>query len=99
MHFDKFPTAMPVEEITLIIGYLKGSREHDVKCVAGSCWWVAGYGLSFISPGEMRSLPAAADSELQGYLESAIAGGEGVRAVPWELIIPLLIKLAERLLK
>lgn len=102
-HFDKFPKTVPVEEISIVVGYLKGGKEHDLRCVAGSAWWIAGYGMSFLEGNEMHSLAEANaaldDSFLCCALEAAASTDEGMRAIPWSLVLPLLLKLAERLLK
>lgn len=97
MHFDKYPKEMPTAEIGMVISYLKGDTTHDLHCVAGSCWWIIGYGMSFIPSGhEMKAAAEHGDETLLVHLETLVS--PGVHAFPWELVLPLVIKLFERLL-
>lgn len=102
-HLHLFPTEFPSAQITILVGIIRDPSGHSKRDRLEAAWWVAGYGLSII-PDEhpMTSTEAAptTDEELATMLEGAAEEGDaGMRALPWALLLPLILRLVERWMK
>lgn len=101
MAFYPYPTEFPTDALPLVIDALRG-RAVDKKEVVHAVWHVAGYGLSKwdVHPpligAAVLSDEAAADALQAAVL---VQGGEAQAALPWNLLIPVLVALLQRWLK
>jgi hypothetical protein len=101
-HLQLFPSAFPSREITIVVDIIRrNDTEHTLRDQVEACWWVAGYGASMI-PDSHPPLAGekCTEEEMADKLAECCGGGvAGVSALPWALFLPLLIRLAERLIK
>jgi hypothetical protein len=90
-----YPTEIPMKEvIDLVLQALKG--EGDPKETAHAVWQVIGFGLSKWDVHAPVGV-ALSDEAVVEHLANLGAGGV-VQAIPWVLIVPVLIELLKKLL-
>ena len=98
----RYPVDFPRQELVNLANYLRGNQPVvDIACALECSWWVMGYGLSFIPhdhPPMMAGMTAAAAADI---LASAAAyhGDDAATAVPWSIIIPIIVDLIRRWLE
>lgn len=99
-HLHLFPTEIPKDEAIVVINGLRGvSDGKSNRDRVEAAWWVAGFALSMIpdSHPPMQAPVAAKDEEVAAHLETALAADDGsMKAIPWALLLPLVLKLIER---
>lgn len=100
-HLQLFPSAFPSREITIVVDIIRrNDTEHTLRDQIEATWWVAGYGASLI-PDTHPPLAGktCTEEEMADQLEECCVGaGVGAAAISWQLFLPLLIKIAERLI-
>lgn len=98
------PTELPTSEAIQLVIDAVNNRQVDYWEAAHIAWHIAGYGIYQFHehpPGPFGSIEAAkcaSDEMIVEQLESL--KGEGLKAsIPWNLFVPILLALVERLLK
>jgi hypothetical protein len=97
-HLHLFPTELPKDEALVIINGIRGIDDgRSNRDRVEAAWWIAGYALSMI-PDTHPPMGASqlSDEDVAAHLETAVNAGPGMQAIPWSLILPLLLKLIER---
>jgi hypothetical protein len=91
-----YPPDLPTAELMqIVIDALRGKvpdPHHAFHCA----WHVAGYAASLLEgqPLVVGDAPAIDDEEAATLLEGGISHG----GIPWSLLLPILLRLMERLL-
>lgn len=103
-HLHLFPDSMPTDQIRTVVNMLRGIEDGKTRRdQVESAWWVAGYGLSFIPDSHpvMHGATPYTNEQAADQLEVA-AGMHGdavdAKAIPWALLVPIVLKLIERFL-
>jgi hypothetical protein len=103
MHYNVMPTISLVEAkdaILVLAGYLRGgSAAPDLGCVGQAACVVGKYGFQVYESGAPIVNLTTGPSDKAAILESAAAalgsGTQGVGAVPWLLIIEIVIQILQ----
>jgi hypothetical protein len=97
-HLHLFPTEIPKDEAVVIINGIRGIDDgKSNRDRVEAAWWVAGYALSMIPDNHPpMSVLEMTNAEVAEHLEAAVNAGPGMQAIPWTLILPLLLKLIDR---
>lgn len=98
-HLNLFPAGLPKDEAMIVINGIRGVDDgHTGRDRAEAAWWVAGYGLSFIPEGMHTAAGETplTEEEAADILENAVrsADSEGMKAIPWALLWPIILQLA-----
>lgn len=95
----RFPDEFPREEIAVVINKLRG-QPVPIAEASEAAWWVVGYGLGLGMPHDhlVGAAQPMDDAALAAKLEEASLsqGVAGAAAIPWTILLPLLMKLLER---
>ena len=96
-----FPSTMPLSSIQMVVDYLRGVEPPaSAAHLAHAAWEIVGYalGVTVGQPAVASSCAApATDIELADALEAHSAmRGPDAGAIPWNLLVPILLKLLER---
>lgn len=99
-HLNLFPAGLPKDEAMIVVNALRGNLgDHSKRDIAEAAWWVAGYAVSFMPDNHaMGSGPAMSAEDAAAKLEEVAKGGEwdrpeGMKAIPWALLLPAIIQL------
>lgn len=100
-HLHLFPVEFPKDQIAVVVNAIRGEGSYTKRDILEAGWYVAGYGLSMIPDSHpVEGVAAISDDQAAAYLETSSGeGGPGVKAIPWELILPVLLKLLDRWLR
>jgi hypothetical protein len=100
-HLHLFPTEFPKDQIAVVVAVIRGQGDYSKRDMLEAVWWVAGYGASLVPDNHpVEGVASISDEAAAAYLESsANTEGPGMTAIPWELILPILLKLIQRFLK
>ena len=95
----EFPTEFPADAVRMVVEGLRGRLPEKREGVKAA-WNVAGFGLHLTFPGpQVFGGVELDDEQLAQELEKGLVaqGDEDpAGAIPWSLIIPLIIRLIER---
>jgi hypothetical protein len=91
----EFPTEFPADAVRLVIEGLRG-RLPDYREGAKAAWNVAGFGLGQMLPGPAVFGGVELDDEQLEKGLVAEGDEDPAGAIPWSIIIPLVIRLIER---
>jgi hypothetical protein len=97
-HLHLFPTELPKDEAIVVINGIRGIADgKSNRDRVEAAWWVAGYALSMI-PDNHPPMQASKVSEedVANHLEAAMQDDGSMKAIPWALLLPLVLKLIER---
>ena len=95
-----YPLEIPTQEITSLVIAALRRQDVNVKDAAHAAWQVAGYALSQWDLGPISRGPATiSDAEAADILEGkTVVSGSAASGIPWDLLLPVLLRLLERLL-
>ena len=103
MSLIPYPASIPPESLGLIVDALRG--KPDVPRSVHAAWHVVGYGLGQLVPDPGVALAAGrvtplTDAQAADYL-AGVAAPEGAfaapaAAIPWSLVVPVVLRLIER---
>lgn len=97
------PAEIPTAEITSLVIAALRRETVDVKQAAHAAWQVAGFGINqWVKTPESPMVArggSLTDEEAANVLQSMHASQGGIATtIPWELLLPVLVRLLERLL-
>lgn len=98
-HLHLFPDSFPSEQAMIVVNGIRGIDDgKSNRDRVEAAWWTVGFGLSMIPDSHPpMTASAASEEEVAEQLEAAASADEGgMRAFPWALMLPLLLKLIER---
>lgn len=90
-----FPREIPIEDVKVVIGYLRGDGT-EVKAALDSGLWVVGCAVQFL-PADPMPMQSMTDEGAAKALEGAIAvGGGQVEAFPWATVFAIVWPLVQK---
>lgn len=96
-----YPVDFPAAEVMQVVVNALRGIVPDAKHAFHCAWHAAGYGASLWegSPLVVRGPATISDAEAADILEGkTVVSGSAASSIPWDLLLPVLIRLLERLL-
>jgi hypothetical protein len=104
-----FPTQFPRDPMQHLVAYLLGGSQRSTRLLIEDCYEILGYGLNVALPGDpdeplaMMALAPDSPDDCAAIFQEAIAGSQAYQSqpisVPWELILPIVSRLLEQLMR
>ena len=100
MHYDITPTPTLTDvsgAMLALSGYLRGKDAMpDVGCTIKACGTVLSYGSGFFEPGMKAEGQCPTGEAAAGALDAAASSG--MKAVPWALILQIVMQILQSLI-
>lgn len=96
----EYPTTLPTDAVQVVIDKLRG-KDVALSLLAKASWNLQGFGMSQLVPGTQVTVMATSwsETELADKLQ-VLAQPQGrsatAVAIPWEIVLPLLLDLVRR---
>lgn len=98
MSLNRYPAELPKAEAAVVLAYLR-HKSGTIADVLEAAWYIQGYGMSFIPQTPTFGAAPADDGQLEAALAGIVEESQTMKAVPWALLLPLVLQLVQRLMK
>lgn len=91
-----YPGSFPFAELQVLLPLLRGQGPTDLSTAIHAAWVFVGFGLGQAVPVQASVASPLTPGQVADLLEQAgsvPAGAEAQIAIPWDLIVPLVIDL------